>query len=383
MPPREIPLTDLVLGDEEINAVAEVLRSGWLTSGARTRAFEERFAELTGAAHAYAVSSCTAALHLVFAGLDLGPGDEVICPDLTFVATANAVRYTGAEPVLAAPLSRTDLTLDPADVAARITPNTRGICLMHYGGYACDLDAFEELAREHGLWIVEDCAHAPLGHGRLAGSRKPLGRFGVAGCFSLFGTKNVSTGEGGLVITDDPELGERIDRMRTHGVTVPTYDRHRKPIFGYSVQDLGFNYRFDDLRAAVGICQLDRLETINAQRRALVDGYRDALGQIAGIEVPFSDRCLEDSAAHRMTVQVPYPDTVRAVLRERGIQTSKHYDPVSSFATYGGRPDGPAAAAARDLVTLPLGPHMTGADVEHVAVELKQTLAALARRNAA
>jgi dTDP-4-amino-4,6-dideoxygalactose transaminase len=379
-----IPLTDLRMGEPEIEAVAEVLRSRWLTSGARTRQFETRFAELLGAERAYAVSSCTAALHLAFAALDIGPGDEVICPDLTFVATANAVRYTGAEPVLAASVSRNDLTLSPDHVESLIGPKTRAICLMHYGGYACDMEAFETLAERHDLRLIEDCAHSPLGFGRRGAERRALGTFGVAGCFSFFGTKNVSTGEGGMVVTSDPDVGERIDRLRTHGITVPTFDRHRKPVIGYDITGLGFNYRFDDLRAAIGLCQLERLHEINAARRERLVEYRSVLAGSDAISMPFAGRDLADSAAHLMVVHVDADSSaVRAQLRERGIQTSKHYDPISSFELYGGSDNGPAAPVADGLITLPLGPHMSTGDVEDVSAELRRAVRANPRQRAA
>jgi dTDP-4-amino-4,6-dideoxygalactose transaminase len=367
-----IPLTDLRLGDPEVEAVSDVLRSRWLTSGARTREFEIRFAEILGVQHAYAVSSCTAALHLTFAALEIGPGDEVICPDLTFVATANAVRYTGAEPVLAASSSRNDLTLSPEHVESLIGPKTRAICLMHYGGYACDVEAFETLARRHDLLLIEDCAHAPLGFALRGKERRALGTFGTAGCFSFFGTKNISTGEGGMIVTSNSDVGERIDRLRAHGITVPTFDRHRKGLAGYDINGLGFNYRFDDLRAAIGLCQLERLDEINATRRERLADYRSNLAGSDGISMPFAGHNLADSAAHLMVVHVDADcHAVRAQLRQRGIQTSKHYDPISSFELYGGSHSGPAAAVANGLITLPLGPHMNTHTVEDVCTELR------------
>lgn len=372
----KIPLTDLVIGEPEIEAVIEVLRSRWLTSGARTAEFEQRFAAKLGCEKAYAVSSCTAALHLTYAALRLGPGDEVICPDLTFVATANAVRYTGARPMFAGPVSEHDLTISPEQVEALMSPRTRAICVMHYAGYACDMDAILEIAARQQLPVVEDCAHSPFAwHMGADGSGRALGTIGQFGCFSFFGTKNMSTGEGGMVCTSDPDLGGEIDRLRTHGITVPTFERHRRPTFGYEVAGLGFNYRFDDIRAAIGLCQLDRVDELNAQRRRLVAAYREALQDVPGVVVPFRDRNLEHSSCHLMPVLVDGDVLrIRAQLRECGIQTSKHYDPVSSLALYRTERPAPSAAIAARLVTLPLGPHMGIGDVHEVTAALQAAM---------
>ena len=366
-----IPLNDLHLGEPEIEAVTEVLRSRWLTSGARTRQFESRFAEMLGSRRAYAVSSCTAALHLTFIALGVGAGDEVICPDLTFVATANAIRYTGAKPILATSKSLDDLTLCPNHVEALITPKTRAICLMHYGGYPCDVDAFETLANRYGLHLVEDCAHSPMGFVEKGEKRKSLGTLGIAGCFSFFGTKNVSTGEGGMIVTNDTAFGNRIEQLRSHGMSTSTFDRHHSSEMGYTIAELGFNYRFDDLRAAVGLCQLKRLDEINAERRRQITEYRDRLADEPAISVPFSERSLTGSAGHLMVVRTDAdPLAVRTELRAKGIQTSKHYDPISSFKLYGGSKRGPAAKVADGLITLPLGPHMNTDSIAEVCDEL-------------
>ena len=195
----------------------------WLSMGGETAAFEADFAALTGAAHALAVTNCTAALHLAGMALGWGPGDEVIVPSLTFVATANAVRYTGATPVFADIRSEDDLSLSPDDVAARITPRTRAIVVVHYGGYAADMPALLAVAERHGLDVVEDVAHAP--GGSLDG--RALGTWGRIGCFSFFANKNMTTGEGGMLTTDDDGLAERLRLLRSHGMTTLTWDRHR------------------------------------------------------------------------------------------------------------------------------------------------------------
>ncbi|HMT22032.1 MAG TPA: aminotransferase class I/II-fold pyridoxal phosphate-dependent enzyme, partial [Promineifilum sp.] len=218
-----IPLADIDMGPEEEAAVLDVVRRRWLSMGETTAAFESEFGALTGARHALAVTNCTAALHLAGLALGWGPGDEVIVPSLTFVATANAVRYTGATPVFADIASLDDFSLSAVDVATRITPRTRAIVVVHYAGYAADMPAILALAEQHGLDVVEDVAHAP--GASLDG--RALGVWGRIGCFSFFANKNMTTGEGGMITTDDDELAARLRLLRSHGMTSLTWDRHK------------------------------------------------------------------------------------------------------------------------------------------------------------
>jgi len=210
-----VPLSDVKFGIEEINAVTAVLESGWLTMGAVTAEFEKEFAAYTGAKHALAVSNATVALHMACLGLDIGSGDEVIVPSLTFVATANAVRYTGATPVFADITSENNLTISLASIERALTPRTKAVIVMHYGGYACDMPAILAWAEERGLPVIEDAAHAA---GSFLDGRH-LGTWGKTGCFSFFSNKNLSTGEGGMIVTDDDALAERFRLLRSHGMT--------------------------------------------------------------------------------------------------------------------------------------------------------------------
>ena len=262
----QVPLSDIDLGDAEIEAVEKVLRSRWLSMGPVTQQFEAAFAAMCGAKHAFAVSNGTTALHLAYAALGLGPGDEVIVPALTFVATANAIRYTGATPVFADVTSLDDLTISPADIAAKITPRTRAIAVMHYGGYLCDMDAILALAGQHGLAVVEDACHAPGAtyDGRGAGT------LGDVGCFSFFANKNIAIGEGGMVTTNRDDLAERIRLLRSHGMTTLTWDRHRGHAASYDVVATGFNYRLDEIHSALGLAQLGKLLENNRRRADLV-----------------------------------------------------------------------------------------------------------------
>lgn len=374
----QIPLSDIDLGDEEIAAVTAVLKSRWLSMGGVTKAFEAAFAAKVGVRHALAVANCTVALHLAYAALELGPGDEVIAPSLSFVATANAVTYTGATPVFVDVISTDDLTLDPADVERKIGPRTRAIVVMHYGGYPCHMDALRELAQRHGLFLVEDAAHAP---GAAYGGRM-CGALGDVAAFSFFSNKNLVTGEGGMVTTDRDDLAERIRLMRSHGMTTLTWDRHRGHASSYDVVMPGYNYRIDEMRSALGLAQLDRLDANTDRRRAWVQRYRDLLAGTDGVSVPFAGRT--GSAGHLMPVLLDERidrDRVAAAMKACGVQTSMHYPPTHLFSYYqerfGTRPGSlpVTEAVGRCELTLPLFPTMTAAQVQLVVDALHAALA--------
>ncbi len=370
-----VPLLDVRLGAEEVEAVTAVLRSGWLSMGPVTCRFEEEFARLTGVPHALAVASGTAALHLACLALDLGPGDEVLCPALSFVATANAVLYTGARPVFVDINGPGDLNLSVADAARKVTPRTKAVMAVHYGGYPCDLDGVLDLARKHRLKVIEDAAHAPGAGYTSSQGPQAVGTLGEAGCFSFFSNKNLTTGEGGMVVTRDPQVAEKVRLTRSHGMTSLTWDRHRGHSFHYDVVRLGYNYRLDEIRAALGLVQLGKLEAANARRRDLTRRYREALRSLAGLTLPFGPD-LKSSVCHLFPVVLPPGSdraAFRAALAARGIQSSWHYPPIPEFSAYRRLwpPDFDhnlprTLEVAPRLVSLPLYPSMTDHQVDLV-----------------
>ena len=372
-----VPLSDIAVDDELVAAVTTTLRSGWWSMGPRVHELEEAFAALCGVDHALAVSNGTAALHLALLGLGCGPGDEVIVPSLTFVAAANTVVQTGASPVFADIAGPTDLNVDPGKLEALVSPRTRAIMVVHYGGYACDMDAVLELADRHGLAVVEDAAHAPGG----TWNGRPCGGIGSVGCFSFFSNKNLPVGEGGMVVTANEQLASAMRLLRSHGMTTLTWDRHRGHAAAYDVLVSGLNYRLDDLRAAVGLVQLARLEQTNAARGAIVSEYSARLAAVEGLVVPFADRDPSESTHHLAVVLLP-PEVPRGDVQERmreaGVQTSVHYPPIhrfTAFADLAARDRLQATEAVADrLLTLPLFAHMTDAQVELVVASLTRAV---------
>ncbi len=375
----ELPLFDLRLREEDLQAVGEVLRSGWLTMGPRTAAFEEAFAAQLGARHAVAVSSCTAALHLAYLGAGVGPGDEVIVPSFTFAATANAVLYCGATPVFAEIVSRERPYLDVEDVERRITPRTKAVCVVHYAGYPATVDRLLECCDAHGVALVEDVAHAPSA--TLAGRK--LGTWGLAGAFSFFSNKILSVGEGGLLCTDDDDVAALARSRRSHAMTSGTWDRHRGRTDTYDVVQLGYNYRLDEPRAALLLSRLEGLEADIARRRELTLRYRELLAQVPRVIVPFEDADVPGSSCYVLPVMLERDGAQSEVarrMREHGVQTSIFYPAVHRFSAYRERfPDVSlpiTELASRTELTLPLFPHMTDEDQVRVVSELAEAVAA-------
>jgi dTDP-4-amino-4,6-dideoxygalactose transaminase len=358
-----VPLTDVQMEEEDLAAVADCLRSGWLTMGPRTQAFEAAVAEWTGARHAIAVSSGTAALHLACAALGLGPGDEVIVPAFTFLATAHAPRYVGATPVLADVVSPLQPNLDAADVERRITDRTRAVIAVHMCGYPADMPALRELCAARGLHLIEDAAQG-LG-ARVCPDGELAGTSGALGCLSFFSKKQLCLGEGGMVLTADEELARRVRLLRSHAMTSGTWDRHRGHEDSYDVVDIGFNFRLDEPRAALGLSRLPRLTAAIAHRREVVRAYRERLAGVDGVTLMWDEDAVEAGSHFAFPILFASGDArtrARDLLAGRGIQTTRY--PVlhalteyAPYATMGSLPH--AEAAADRHLALPLSSHTT------------------------
>ena len=374
-----VPLADIDFGEEEISAVTDVLRSRWLSMGAVTQQFEQEFSAFIGAKHMIAVTNATAALHLACLAVGIGPGDEVIIPSLTFVATANAVRYTGATPVFADIESTDWLNISPSAIEACITDKTRAILVVHYAGFACNMPAIMDLAQKHNLVVLEDSAHS-------IGSKLDnitLGTWGAIGCFSFFSNKNMTTGEGGMLATDDDSLADRLRILRSHGMTSLSWDRHKGHASTYDVVELGYNYRIDEMRSALGRVQLSKLPASNERRRELTALYRELLTELTPeMQLPFSET-RGTSCYHIMPVLLPQNiDRARFMegMKAQGIQTSIHYPPVHRFRAYENEwlARGNTLSLTEDVssrqVTLPLYATMREEQVEWVSRATKKVL---------
>jgi len=376
--PEQLPVFDVRVTEEDMRAVEDALRSGWLTMGERTERFESEFATSIGTERAVALSSCTAALHLACLAVDAGPGDEVIVPSMTFAATANAVRYTGATPVFADVVSEHDLGIDVDHVESLISDRTKAVIPVHYAGYAVEIDRLAELCERRGIALIEDAAHAPSACQHPGGPR--LGSIGVAGCFSFFPNKVLGVGEGGALTTDDGELADRIVRLRSQGMTAVSIDRHRGKAFGYDVLERGYNYRFDDPRAALLLSRFHRLEPELVERRAAVARYRGLLADLP-LTIPYADFDLDCSSCYLMGVIAPDAAARRAVRErlsaEHGVQTTM-YPAVHLFTAYReayGEVSLPRTERVADgLFSIPLFPHITEAQQERVAEALRESL---------
>jgi dTDP-4-amino-4,6-dideoxygalactose transaminase len=329
-----VPLTDIAVTEDDVQAVLECLHSGWLTMGPRTQRFEQELAKSIGTPHAITVSSGTAALHLACQAAGLGPGDEMIVPAFTFVASASAARFVGATPVLCDILGPHDLNIDPADVARRITPQTKAVMAVHFCGYPADVLALRELCDERGLILLEDCAEA-IG-ARVDESGRQVGTVGELGAFSFFSKNQLCVGEGGMVSTADEELAKHVRLLRSHALTSGTWDRHRGHDPAYDIVDIGFNFRIDEPRAALGLSRMQRLEQDIAARRAVVRAYRERLAEMPGLQMPWDERAVELATHFAFPVLLPDRDArdrLREELKADGVQTT-WYPALQTFSEY-------------------------------------------------
>lgn len=372
----KIPLFDLNFDQNEENAVIETLRSKWISMGPKTAEFEALFAQMLGVNYAVALTNCTVALHLALKLAGIQDGDEVICPSLTFVATANAIKYLNATPVFADIKSLEDLTIDPDDIEKKITERTKAILVMHYGGFSCDMDKIVQLAQKNNLQIIEDACHGPMSEYK----GKKLGTIGSVGCFSFFSNKNISTGEGGMLVTDNPDYYKHAKLLRSHGMTSLSYERASGHSTNYDVVELGYNYRIDDIRSAIGLVQLTKLHMDLKMRSWLRKKYISELSGVQKIIIPFKKNVYYSSnyifpiILKESTYQKR--DLIRKRLTDAGIQTSVHYPAVHRFSIFHSNYQNLPLTdyVSSNLITLPLHSNLHEKELRYITDRLKEAI---------
>jgi len=377
-----LPYARQSLDEDDINAVLEVLRADWLTTGPQVAAFEQDFAAFVGTREAVAVSSGTAALHTAMHAAGIGPGDEVIVPAMTFLATANAVVFQGGTPVFA-DVHPDTLLIDPDSAKKKITPRTRAIVTVDYAGQPCDYDVLKDLAQKHGLLLIDDACHA-LG---AEYKGKKLGGLADLTVFSFHPAKHITTGEGGMIVTDSPEFADRMRRFRNHGITADLQQRAQQGTWYYEMADLGYNYRLTDFQCALGRSQLRKLPGWLERRREIAGAYDAAFAGMPAVRPP-AVRPDVYHAYHLYVIRLDRKrlsvsrDDIFLALRAEGIGVNVHYLPVPMHPfyreTFDTRPDQcpEAFAAANDILSLPIFPRMAEKDVEEVIFACRKVITA-------
>ena len=377
MSTEKVPFCIPWITDEDKKAVSDALTSRWLTGGSQTSKFERMFAEYINVKHAVAVSNCTAALHLSLCALNIRPGDEIVVPVFTFAATANAVLYRGARPVFA-DIDSATLNISPMDILNRISTRTKAIIVVHYAGRPCDMDEIMEIADDHNLFVIEDCAHS-LGASYMG---KKTGSMGVAGCFSFYPTKNITTLEGGMITSDDDKVAEKVRLLRAHAMTKSALERERDATWFYDVVDLGYNYRLNEIQAALGISQLRRVDKANRRRILAAQYYKQCLSRVRGIGTPYAPK--ESHVFHLYVIRVLSEqygltrDELFQHLTNKGIGLGVHYTPLHLLKYYRetlGHNLGEFPIAERayhEVLSLPLFPTITKEQIDFVSSKIRE-----------
>jgi len=377
----KVQLHKIDYDQREYQAVKEVLDSGWLSISEKTHAFESAFCEFLGHnVKCLAVSNGTAALHMALLACGIGEGDEVITPALTFIADQNVTKMTGAKVVLADITSMDDWSMDPDDIEMQITPKTKAVMIVHFSGFACNMERITAICKKHNLYLIEDCAHTPgaeyldsSGHGQH------LGTFGDVSAFSFFANKNIAVGEGGMVVTRKPDLLEKLRLLRSHGMSVPSFDRFKGRAISYDVHSPGLNYRIHEISSALALVQLQKLNESNDKRKKLTEYYYSRLDEIQGITIPYRHFTRGKPNYHIMPVLLS--DSVNRTeaiesMKKDGVQTSIHYPAIQSFSAYKGlvNPTPKAEYVSAHELTLPLYPTMTIEEADIVCNALISSL---------
>lgn len=370
-----IPLFNLNFDEAEEKSAIDVIKSRWISSGPMCAQLEEDFCKMLDVRYAVALSNCTAALHLAVLTVGILPGDEVIVPSLTFVATVNAIRYAGGIPVFCDVCGAEKPVINANVIESLITPKTKAIIVMHYAGFACDMYSINHIAKQYNLKVIEDACHGPLSEYK----GKKLGTIGNAGCFSFFSNKNISTGEGGMLVTNDENIYNQVRLLRSHGMTTMSYERAKGHSTNYDVVALGYNYRLDDIRAAIGIAQLKKLKSDIMKRINIRNLYIQHLEDIPELIIPFKNYA-DLSASYIFPLVLKNGtskkrDFIRDYLAQNGIQTSIHYPPVHRFKIYQGfyQDNLPNTDYVADCeFTLPMYGSLTQGDVTYICDVLRE-----------
>lgn len=330
----KIPLFNLNFDEREAQAAYDTIKSGWISTGPKNAELEQMFIDMWNVKYAVSMSNCTDALHVCCMVCGFGPGDEVICPSLTFAASCNCIRYVGATPVFADIVGPDHINIDPKDIERKITPNTKGIIVVHMAGFPCQMDEIMAIARKHNLKVIEDACHGPLSE--YQGVK--LGTIGDCAAYSFFSNKNISTGEGGMFITNNEEMAAKARLIRSHGMSTMSYQRASGHATEYDITCLGYNFRMDDIRAAIAIEQLKKLPKDLEARLAVRARYVERLAGMERVAVPFADNT-EFVSNYIFPIVIlnstrEQRDALREFMHAEGIQTSVHYPAAHRFSTY-------------------------------------------------
>jgi perosamine synthetase len=373
----EVPFFVPWITKQDRKAVLEVLTSRWLTGGPKAKEFEKLFTAYTNANHSVSVSSCTAALHLAMRALNIGPKDEVIVPVLTFAATANAPLFVGAKPIFA-DIDEKTFNISPKQIEEKITKKTKAVIVVHYGGQSCDIKEIMEIAGDHKIEVVEDCAHA-LG---AVYQGKNVGTFGAVGCFSFYPTKIITTIEGGMATTQDKTIADKMQLLREHGMTKTAFARENNASWYYDVVDLGYNYRLNEVQAALGISQLKRINEINEKREEAAKYYTQKLTGIEGMILP-NEAKDRNHLYHLYVIRILEEkfgidrNELFKRLSAKGISPSVHFTPLHLLTLYKksgyGKQRFPVAERiSKEIMSLPLFPTISKSQMDFVAKEISQ-----------